>query len=693
MKRTSAIALPLLLFLCLTLLPGCPPAPPKAAAPLAPNPVKNDSQRFGVDLLRQTVDPARCWEGLQLINSSFQRPAVRDRLVLSADYRKALVDLVHLDDEEVQEVASPTFRWLDAHHVAECLLLRDAARGMEVAGTPPPEMADAALRWVQRHVLLHEQHDDWLPPAAVLRRGYGSSSDRVRVLVALLQQMQMKSCLFVLPEVPDEIVLVGTVPTGSKDVLLLDPRRASAVRTAGGAIATWKDVAGDSKLRERSGLTEAQLKAAEVRLALPLAALSFRMRELEQILGGQVALAIEPTTWEQLFRDATGRPVRVWNGPAASDNSPTRALRFFLPPEQGGIDKTDRLKRFQNDLFPATSIRAALEQIHLGRGELPDAALAPLLKIINHLFEKYDRQPQDMLLRGKREDVKHRLDRIRTFLEAENLNLHGAANDPDVLRFQQAVAKWRGRVIDAFAALAANPIEGQKAVNAVWGEDQYVLALLNVDEEEPPDRYQKTPLTSILAYLTRDYLSRRAWWLTAMAWHDEADRAERRAARAPAGKAPGDAKSAWKSARTAWDVYLDRAALGPDARQSRLQPIQTLLKSRDLRGPIDAAHLLEELHLDLHRYFAARLNFARAVERVDGTKAPRPILTALDEDLGSLLEKDKNGKTGLQADVDSVAQGQRAGVNSAVTRSLQLLQSDWAPHGSYYWLRVEVRAQ
>jgi hypothetical protein len=689
MIKSSACLPALVAILSFSMFAGCTNSAPKPAAASAPSTTKSDPQRFGADMVRQTVDPAECWKGLQLINGSFnQRREVRDRQIPGDEYRKMLVDVVCLTDTEVQEVAAPAFVVPDAFYVAECFLLRDTARALETAKTPPAVLAEAALRWVHRHVLLHQQHDEWLPPGAVVRRGYGSSSDRVRVLAALLQQLQMRACLFVLPKAPDDVVLVGVVATEPSDVYLLDPRHAVRLRTSGGTVPTLKDALADPKLLERVGLTEAQLKSMEVRLAIPLGALSYRMRELEHILAAhdRITLHIEPAATQRLFQDATGRPVRVWNGPSATDNSPTRALRFFLPADQGGTDKTGRQQRFVNDLFPATAIRMGLEQIHLGRGDLPDAALGPLLKILNELFEKYDQQPREMLVRGKREAVKHRMDRLRSFLEAENLNLHGAPNDPEVRRFQQTVADWRNRITEAIAAAAAG---NRDKLNAIWSEDHYVISLLQVDDEEPPERFRKMALTSIVAYLARDHLARRALWVTALAWHDEAARADRRAESAPKGNAATDAKSAWKSARAAWDVYLDRAAMGPDVREARLQPIRVLLKANGEHTAADAAHLLEQLHLDLRAYYAARFHYARAFQRVNGDEAARPVFTALDDELGHLLDKDKYGKIGLQADIDAVLAAQRA--NAPVTRSLQLLQNDWTPQGNYYWLRQQVR--
>ena len=68
-----------------------------------------------------------------------------------------------LKEDDLAEVASPTFTPLDAHHLESCFLLRDAARSLELA-TPggrggkvkqtPLDRAELAFAWVVRQVRL-----------------------------------------------------------------------------------------------------------------------------------------------------------------------------------------------------------------------------------------------------------------------------------------------------------------------------------------------------------------------------------------------------------------------------------------------------------------------------------------------------------------------------------------------------------
>ncbi len=408
---------------------------------------------------------------------------------------------------------------------------------------PPEELASRALAWVDRHVLLHEQGDDWLPPAQVLQRGYGSLGDRARVFLAMLRQIPLEGCAIARPAAPDEIVLIGAFPLATRDRLyLFDPRHGTALRTSAGKIATLRDVQRDPKLLAGTGFDAKELAAAQAKLACPLNALPLRMEDLERTLQSldRVTLFTDAAALKQDFTRLTGLPVRVWNTPIAGDrmpNSPTRALRLFLPPDEGGIDKTDRRKRFQDDRLPWAEVLQALNQLNLGRDQLPDLARGYLLKLIDELFKRYDLQPQEMLLHGKGEEAIRRMSRAQLFFDDENLD-RLTPSDP---AFRQAVAAWREKLGMAFGKLANHDADGQAAVNSFWAEDQFLGALLHTEGEDrlnnqalggdrlPPPA--KTTTTAIVAFAARDHLKLRALWVRAMVWQDKAEREQSRADR------------------------------------------------------------------------------------------------------------------------------------------------------------------
>jgi hypothetical protein len=691
MKKSLPVTA-LTLLIALATLPGCPSQQSSVPKANVNKKSTRDSWRMGLDLLRQATDSARYWEGLKLLNDGIQqKPEFRSQVAVAAEPRKFLEATVGLTADELQEVESANFRPADAHHVAESFLLRDSARSLEVHGLAPDELARHCFRWVDRHVRLHQQGEDWAPPAQVLERGYGGGRDRALVFLALMRQLQLEGCLFLRPGSPDEVVLFGLLSKDGKNVWLFDPRLGLEVRTAGGKVATLADVQADPKVLEPSGLSAEELKAVEVRIACPLYALSPRMRELEKALSAQdrIVLYLDPVRLQSDVAKATGRPVQVWNSRAADggvENSPTRALRMILPPDEGGTDKEDRLKRFQADLVPWASIGLAFEEIRLGREQLGDKAFAQLLRIAGELFEKYDLQPHQTLLRGR--DVIQRLDRVRGFLEDESLI--SQTDDP---AFQKAVAAWRSDANKAYAALEGNQPSGKALVNTLWGEDQYLLTLLQADAEERPDRYKKMALTRIIAHAVRGPLSQRVLWLRAMVWQEKAERDQQIAAAATKNKsAAANAHNAWLNTRVAWNQYLDRATPGDAARAQRLEAIRAQAK-RGGPGPAYAASLLEEMHRDLHRDAAARIEHARATYFLDGAKVAVPPLRQLADQLDALREKGKDGTAAMAAVVAEVRQRLHGPKAAVSVRSLDLMDRDWTPQGNVYWVGQQIRVQ
>jgi hypothetical protein len=121
------------------------------------------------------------------------------------------------------------------------------------------------------------------------------------------------------------------------------------------------------------------------------------MRQLEIILSKQdrIVLGLDAKGLETAVAKATGLPVQVWNPEptATRQESPTRALRLFLPAEEGGTDKAipgkgTRLKRAELHLVPWTTIRLALAQLRLGN-DLAEPARETMLRLVERLFTLY----------------------------------------------------------------------------------------------------------------------------------------------------------------------------------------------------------------------------------------------------------------------------------------------------------------
>jgi hypothetical protein len=364
-------------------------------------------------------------------------------------------------------------------------------------------------------------------------------------------------------------------------------------------------------------------------------------------------------------------------------------LRLFLPADDGGADKELRLKRLQAERLPATSVVLALKQIKLGPEQLINPALQQLtIGVIGDLIEKYDVQPSEMLLRGKEEEATDRLKRIQVFLEAYTLS--GLAEDVEA---HEAIGLWRTQAAAAYEALAMKDPRGPALISHLWGDDQYLLALLQVDSEERPERYPKKLLTRIVAHAVRDHLDLRARWLKAQLWQDKAERDQVLADRAAADNktAAASAQSAWLNAKYHWRLYLDKGGLGPQVRPQRIEAILGLLRQE--RGPGSAMRQLTALHLELHQHYAASIDLARALH-FEGSKEALERLHAIDEDLGQLLaKKPPADEPGLKKDVDTVLGALQGKERQSAAPSAALLQRDWTPKGNYDWLQKNVRRQ
>src|SRR5262249_21754264 len=175
---------------------GGPGAPPWASARLA---------------LAKQPDLATCRAAMQQFGAQLAAPGAPRVPELTAGQAAGLQKLFGLDDAELAEVRSASFTGLDAYHLEACLLLRDAARSLELPGVgqTPLDRAAAAFDWVVRRVRREGAGGgEPLPPAYVLRRGWGSPLERALVFLALLEQFGqedeartgLQGCLLFLPE-------------------------------------------------------------------------------------------------------------------------------------------------------------------------------------------------------------------------------------------------------------------------------------------------------------------------------------------------------------------------------------------------------------------------------------------------------------------------------------------------------------
>src|SRR5262245_60927228 len=259
-RRSLSIPVSVVLAALLVAAPlsiGCRRPPPTFAAD-EKQATKGDPWEAAVKRLRKDTDSATAKTALGTLTGDLARSEKAAKPpALSREAEDALTKLVPLNDQDRDELRVAAFTPYDPAYLADCLYLRDAARSLAVQGATPEQLADLGFAWVCRQVYLNPwtvevqpglRIGTALPPASVLRRGYGSGLERMYVFLALLQQMGLDGCLVGSPDAagkPAGLVVYGpdkqTVLTGAprgpfwavgvrvgNDVRLYDPWRGTA---------------------------------------------------------------------------------------------------------------------------------------------------------------------------------------------------------------------------------------------------------------------------------------------------------------------------------------------------------------------------------------------------------------------------------------------------------------------------------
>ncbi len=136
---------------------------------------------------------------MQQINLELSRNNQLHAPSLTAEENAKLREQAGLDNDEIAEIEGGNFTRLDGQHLDGCFLLRNVARALEVKGgaggggaaVPETELQQAAraFAWVVRQVQLREHNGETVPPAFVLRRGWGRPFECALVFLALLEQL------------------------------------------------------------------------------------------------------------------------------------------------------------------------------------------------------------------------------------------------------------------------------------------------------------------------------------------------------------------------------------------------------------------------------------------------------------------------------------------------------------------------
>ena len=215
----------------------------------------------------------------------------------------------------------------------------------------------------------------------------------------------------------------------------------------------------------------------------------------------------------------------------------------------------------------------------------------------------------------------------------------------------------------------------------LWAEDQFLGWMVDIESEKTLDRdAKKTAIAKIIAVGLRDYFYVELARIQACAAHEKAARLQVSldASAQPGETARTRAHEAWIDAHGAWaNLYLARFPLEFTI-DRRLRQLQRLNQPQTVELRVS---LLEGLHLDVQRYFQAKLRLAECKRHIDGAATAAKYLDETRKELadletkGTLNAEIKNLSTALQGLPPQVLP---ATVKARYQRRLDLLTRDWA---------------
>jgi len=525
-----------------------PPTSPDSRHPGRP-PVA-DVRSLTADLTRDASLP-RCRSVLQQLNT---HPDRQPPSLTRAD-EALLKDRFGVRDDEIGEVASPAFTLLDAHYLESCFLLRDAARSLDVDSLPDRVRARAAFAWVMRQVRLREGDPDIAPVAQVLRRGSGSPLERALVFLALLEQLDVPGCLVVVPDGAGKRPwLAGALIDG--EIALFEPWLGAPVPGVGG-----QEIATLSQVRSRAEVVQSlridreyevtfdQARQAQPCLVVSHSALAPRMRLLQEWLGpgGGARVAIDAAGLEAKFRQALAGAV------PADATSPTRILRAFLLPEEGGIDGRPqdaaehwrpRAWKFREALVDWNRLPRPIQGLEesVDRGRLRGAYARAFSD-----FYLGPASPRELLLRGRMDDAAAAL---VAALDQWRDQRQVLRSDPEL---EASVASW---------CQATRKAQGEfliaAGVNPPTSETAAALDAARLQLEQQWSGGKIEPVARLIRGAAAESLGAEAAYLLALCKHEQAERGQQLFERkSPAAPAAAAREKAWRAAAERWARYQE----------------------------------------------------------------------------------------------------------------------------------------
>lgn len=553
-------------------------APAKVAGPEArTDPVATALQRLETD-----SDANTCREVLQAIDSALS--SNDPRVDTAPQLLQQTGQIARLSPGELESLAAKEFALQDPDYLAECLLLRDAARSLDLDRYPPAQRAAVAFAWVCRQVYIIEetlplprwarQQDSprWVipaPPWWVLQEGSGCALDRAIIFLALLRQIGMDGCLIGPPELADSNAI--KLPSNlnekatyapiravgvriDKEIFLFDPRLGKPITADAAAkqVATLAQMRANPEVSsawlKESKLTADEVKTWQVFLSGPVSSYAPRMVWLQR----QMAAANPVILWNDLIalqdrfqkealaaEPLAGLKCGYWN--AADDQlSPTRLLTSYNQEARTDGRAYSPLKQnFRQSRYPTAYIPSPQTGGLLLQGKA--------FEVINMIFEREfapvflaSGSPRDKLLRGQLSNALAALDDLDRTNAGHRSRIAREGN------LEAALKEWSDKASPIFAAI----------VSAERSGDSGAIAKANADQ----DNFLKSPASDRMVMLVRRntslLLSAEAKYLIALVVHERAERIQAQLDRAPTNELKAEAARTWENAIDNWRVFL-----------------------------------------------------------------------------------------------------------------------------------------
>ncbi|NBY02981.1 MAG: hypothetical protein EBQ87_13510 [Planctomycetes bacterium] len=581
------------------------------------NPVKKDpdknnasstpedsSLKSAQELLTNDNDLISCKNALQQINNHLATHPNEKPATFSPE-KKDVYSKFGMNDQQFNEIDSPTFTLLDPHYLEERLMFRDIARFLEppVMGVKQvkasiSEVSTQAFMWVVREMRLtpRSKTNIGVPPIYALRRGWGSSYERSLAFLLLLEQFlyvgekleQPVGCLLLLPSKDTNTpprLWVGVVDETGNDLYLFDPILGLPLPGGkdGKPLLLTELKADPKKIRVLDSdqapydVQPDQISKMAPAIAPSLSSLAPRMKLLEEKYLPTGAKARLSSDLESLITKIE-KACRPSFGPSAKVLLMVEAvesLRMFLTSNNGGFASPQVFQVYQTELIPQTAIPQQLQKVphplileNLGNmlsRPFINSALEPKLPRDQMLHARYAKAVPDLVREG---------DELR-------IQLRGAETDPNL---PKRINNWMDaakQVFTNFDTIMQNKDRTQ--------DD---LAKINLEIRSLFQKGEKDLLMMIAGSIGRPR-GEQISWLLALCKHELAEQQQRRfdiqsKSSTPTTLAQQDRLNKWKDCESAWRRYLEEFPLGAGAPHGKLLWGYALANIGDKEAAINA---------------------------------------------------------------------------------------------------------